>query len=319
MKIVFLDAKSVGDDVDMSGLKKLGELIQYDFTVEQEVAERVKDADVIIVNKVPINRNNICDARNLKIVCVTATGTNNLDKEYLQEHNIEWRNVAGYSTESVAQHTFAMFFYLFEKLRYYDDYVKQEKYVNDSQFTHFANVFHELDKKVWGIVGMGTIGQRVASIAKSFGCKVIYYSTSGKNNQPDYERVNWETLLKESDVVSVHAPLDENTKDLMNYEAFLKMKDTALFLNLGRGAIVVEEDLAKALEENIIAGAGLDVLRAEPMSPDNPLIKIKDSNKLIITPHIGWASAESRTRVIDIITAQLEEYIKNEKISVSGR
>ena len=176
-------------------------------------------------------------------------------------------------------------------------------------FTHFSNVFHELYGKTWGIIGLGNIGRRVAEIAKLFGCRVIYYSTSGRNNNADYERVSFEELLARSDVVSVHAPLDENTKGLMNYNAFSKMKKSAIFLNLGRGPIVVEQDLADALNEGLITAAGLDVLSVEPMSRTNPLGQIKDSEKLIITPHIAWASVEARTRLMEIICNQIKEYM----------
>lgn len=309
MKIVFLDAKTIGDDIDMSGFDALGDVVKYNFSTPEEALERTKDADVVIINKVEINEKSIGNADHLKLVCVTATGTNNLDKEYLAKRGIEWRNVAGYSTETVAQHTFALLFFLMEKLSYYDAYVKSEKYVGDVMFTHFSNVFHELYGKTWGIVGLGNIGRRVAEIAKLFGCRVIYYSTSGKNSNPNYERVTLDTLLAQSDIVSVHAPLDENTKGLMNYEAFSKMKKSAIFLNLGRGPIVVEQDLANALNEGLIAAAGLDVLSVEPMSVDNPLRQIKDSEKLIITPHIAWASVEARTRLMDIICNQIKEYM----------
>lgn len=308
MKIVFLDAKTIGEDIDLSGFDKLGEVVKYGFSTPEEARERTKDADVVVLNKVNINEASIGEAKNLKLVCVTATGTNNLDKEYLASRGIEWRNVAGYSTETVAQHTFALLFYLLEKMHYYDQYVKSERYIGDTTFTHFANVFHEISGKTWGIIGLGNIGRRVADIAKLFGCRVIYYSTSGKNNQEGYERVDFDTLLKESDVVSVHAPLDENTKDLMNAEAFAKMKSSAIFLNLGRGPIVVEKDLADALKRNVIAAAGLDVLSVEPMSPDNPLREIKDSERLIITPHIAWASIEARTRLMEMILGQIKEY-----------
>lgn len=308
MKIVFLDAKSIGDDIDLSGYDALGEVVKYDFSTVEETRERTKDADVIVLNKVEIKEESICDAKNLKLVCVTATGTNNLDKEYLAKRGIEWRNVAGYSTETVAQHTFAMLFYLMEKLAYYDKYVKEEHYIADTTFTHFAHVFHELNGMTWGIIGMGAIGRRVAELAKLFGCHVIYYSTSGKNNQADYERVEFDELLRKADIVSVHAPLNENTKDLMDAEAFSKMKKTAIFLNLGRGPIVVEEALANALEQGEIMAAGLDVLREEPMSESNPLKNIKDSEKLFITPHIAWASVEARTRLMEIILRQIREY-----------
>lgn len=310
MKIVFLDAKTIGDDIDLSGYDKLGEVVKYGFSTPEEARERTKDADVIVLNKVVIDEKSIGEAENLKLVCVTATGTNNLDKEYLAQRGIEWRNVAGYSTETVAQHTFALLFYLMEKLRYYDDYVKTEKYVGDVTFTHFAKVFPELSGKTWGIIGLGAIGRRVADIAGMFGCRVIYYSTSGKNSQPGYERVDFDTLLAESDIVSVHAPLDENTQGLMNAEAFAKMKSSAIFLNLGRGPIVVEADLADALNNGTIAAAGLDVLSVEPMRGDNPLRTIKDSERLIITPHIAWASVEARTRLMKIIEGQIKEYFQ---------
>ena len=308
MKIVFLDVKTIGEDIDLSGFSALGEVIKYDFSTSEQARERTRDADVIILNKVEVNEASIGEAKNLKLVCVTATGTNNLDKEYLAKRGIAWKNVVGYSTETVAQHTFALLFYLFEKLNYYDNYVKSEKYVGDVSFTHFDHVFHELNGKTWGIIGLGNIGRRVADIAKLFGCRVIYYSTSGKNNQPGYERVEFDELLAQSDIVSVHAPLTDETKDLMDAEAFSKMKSSAIFLNLGRGPIVVEKDLADALDDGVIAAAGLDVLSVEPMQEDNPLRRIKDSEKLIITPHIAWASVEARTRLMQIILEQVKSF-----------
>ncbi|MCI7242911.1 MAG: D-2-hydroxyacid dehydrogenase [Lachnobacterium sp.] len=308
MKIVFLDAKTIGDDIDLSGYEALGEVVKYGFSTAEEAAERTKDADVLIINKVEINEKSIGAAEHLKLVCVTATGTNNLDKEYLAKRGIAWRNVAGYSTESVAQHTFALLFYLLEKLRYYDDYVKTEKYVGDVTFTHFAKRFHQLSGMTYGIIGFGNIGRRVADIAKLFGCHVIYYSTSGKNSQVGYERVGFDELLTQSDIVSIHAPLDENTRGLMNKEAFAKMKSSAILLNLGRGPIINEADLADALEQGQIAAAGLDVLSVEPMQENNPLRQIKDSEKLLITPHIAWASVEARTRLMEIILGQIKDF-----------
>lgn len=309
MKLVFLDTKTIGEDIDLSAYDALGEVVKYGFSTLEEIPERVKDADVLIVNKIAINEQTIGTAKNLKLVCVTATGTNNLDKEYLKKRGIAWRNVAGYSTESVTQHTFALLFYLLEKIRYYDDYVKDEKYINDTVFTHFAEHFNEVNGKTWGIIGLGTIGRRVADIAKAFGARVIYYSASGSPAQEGYEQVDFETLLTTSDIVSVHAPLNEYTKDLMDREAFAKMKKTAIFLNLGRGPIVVEQDLYEALESGEIAAAGLDVLCEEPMSETNPLAKIKDSKKLIITPHIAWASVEARNRLMQIIAGQIREFL----------
>ncbi len=308
MKIVFLDVKTIGEDIDLSGYDALGEVVKYGFSAPDEIPERIKDADVIILNKAPINEQTIGSAQNLKLVCVTATGTNNLDKEYLAKQGIEWRNVAGYSTESVAQHTFALLFYLLEKLAYYDSYVKEERYVNDTIFTHFAEHFTQIHGKTWGIIGLGNIGRRVADIAKAFGANVVYYSTSGKNNQDGYTRVDFETLLRTSDIVSVHAPLTEATEGLLNQEAFVLMKPTAILLNLGRGAIVNEQDLLDALNNHEIAAAGLDVLCMEPMSPDNPLLALKDSTRLLITPHIAWASVEARTNLMNIILGQIKEW-----------
>ena len=315
MKIVFLDVKTIGEDIDLSGFERFGEVVKYGFSSPEEARVRTRDADVIILNKVVINEQSIGEAEHLKLVCVTATGTNNLDKEYLEKRGIEWRNVAGYSTETVAQHTFALLFFLMEKLSYYDAYVKSERYIGDTIFTHFENVFHELSGKTWGIIGLGAIGHRVADIAKLFGCRVIYYSTSGKNNQPGYQRVDFDTLLKESDIVSVHAPLTAETEGLMNKAAFDRMKKSAIFLNLGRGPIVVEADLADALERGSIAAAGLDVLTIEPMSPSNPLRRIKDSDRLLITPHIAWASIEARTRLMKIIESQINDFLNDREVT----
>lgn len=308
MKIVFLDAKTIGDDIDLSTYDTLGEVVKYSFSQPEEVPERAADADVLIVNKIRIDEAAVGRADHLKLVCVTATGTNNLDKDYLERRGIAWRNVADYSTQSVAQHTFAMLFFLLEKLRYYDDYVKEGRYINDTVFTHFAEHFYELKGKTWGIIGLGNIGRRVAAIAEAFGAEVIYTSPSGSAPQEGYHQVDLDTLLAESDIISVHAPLNQYTENLINENALKKMKKTCIFLNLGRGPIVNERDLADALMQGEIAAAGLDVLCQEPMSSDNPLMAIKDSRKLFITPHIGWASVESRTRLMDIIFHQIKEF-----------
>lgn len=310
MNIVFLDADTIGRDIDLSMFEKSGHVTVYGFSSKEEMRERAADADVLILNKMQADAYTLEKASHLKLICVTATGTNNLDKNYLAQRNIEWRNVAGYSTECVTQHTFAMLFYLLEKLAYYDNYVKSEAYVNNTTFTHFSNVFHELYGMTWGIIGLGAIGRRVAQIAAAFGCHVIYFSTSGKNDNPDYSRVSFDDLLSCSDIVSVHAPLTEKTEGLMNRSAFQKMKKSAVFLNLGRGPIVVEQDLADALLAEELAAAGLDVLSAEPMHPDNPLKSIKDSGRLLITPHIAWAGVETRRRLMETVCQQIQTFFK---------
>lgn len=308
MKIVFLDAKTIGDDIDLSAYDTLGEVVKYSFSQPEEVPERAADADVLIVNKIRIDEAAVGRAEHLKLVCVTATGTNTLDKDYLERRGIAWRNVADYSTQSVAQHTFAMLFFLLEKLRYYDDYVKEGRYINDTVFTHFAEHFYELKGKTWGIIGLGNIGRQVSAIAEAFGAEVIYTSPSGSAPQEGYHQVDLDTLLAESDIISVHAPLNQYTENLINKNTLKKMKKNCIFLNLGRGPIVNEQDLADALMQGEIAAAGLDVLCQEPMSSGNPLMAIKDSRKLFITPHIGWASVESRTRLMDIIFHQIKEF-----------
>ena len=308
MKLVFLDVKTIGEDIDLSMFDDIGEVIRYSYSSEEEIPERVKDADVIIVNKVLINEKTIYSADRLKLVCVTATGTNILDKDYLEKRGIAWRNVAGYSTESVAQHTFSMLFYLLENMRYYDEYVRNGAYVNDTSFRHFERNFHELHSMTWGIIGLGNIGRRVAEIARAFGAEIIYYSASGAEPQEGYTQVDLDTLLSRSDIVSVHAPLNEYTEGLMDEAAFKKMKKNAVFLNLGRGKIVVEEALAEALKEGRIRAAGLDVLAQEPMSDQSALLEFRESDRLLITPHVGWASVESRTRLMKIIAGQIREF-----------
>lgn len=313
MKIVFLDASTVGKDIDLSQFRELGEFFTYDFTLFEEIPNRVADADIIITNKCIINEQSVGSASKLKLVCVTATGTNTLDKDYLKSRGITWRNVANYSTESVAQHTFAMLFYLLEKLNYYDRYVKDGLYANDTSFTHFAEHFHEISGMTWGIIGLGNIGKRVADIAKAFGANVIYYSTTGKNVQEGYTRVTLDTLLTSSDIISIHAPLSPETEGLVDGDALKKMKSNALLLNVGRGAIIAEKDLAYALENHQIAAAELDVLQEEPMNPNSPFLRIQDSKRLLITPHIAWASTEARIRLMDMVFQNIKEFLDVKK------
>lgn len=308
MKLVFLDKKTIGEDIDFSPFRKLGDVVEYDFTLPEEVPERAADADVLIVNKIPVNEQTIHTASHLKLVCVTATGTNNLDKAYLDRRGIAWRNVAGYSTDSVAQHTFAMLFYLLEHLRYYDEYVKDRRYLNDTMFTHFARHFHQISGMTWGIIGLGAIGRKVADLAAVFGADVLYYSASGRDPQDGYRQVDLDTLLSQSDIISVHAPLNEYTENLLDPAAFQKMKSNAILLNLGRGPIIDETALADALKNGQIAAAGLDVLSEEPMRASSPLLEILDHDNLLITPHIGWASVEASTRLMQIIAEQIREF-----------
>ncbi len=298
-KIVMLERKSVGDDVDVSALEQLGELVVYDYSDAENTPERIRDADVVIVNKVPMNEQTLGEAGKLRFIAATATGTNIFDMDYCRRRGIQVANVTDYSTYSVAQHTFAMLFYVLEKLPYYDDYVKSGGYCGSPLFTHLDQRFWQIRGKVWGIIGLGNIGREVARIAGAFGCKVIYYSTSGKNSNGEYKRVELDELLRQSDIISIHAPLNAATENLMDREKFQKMKKSAILLNLGRGPIINEADLADALEAGELAGAGLDVLCREPMDPDCPLRRLAGDGRLLITPHIAWASVEARQLVVD--------------------
>ena len=313
MKILILDAATFGEDIDISKFNELGEVTVYAKSTKKEALERLEavNPDAVITNKVVIGNDEMQAAPNLKIILEAATGYNNI--ECARTLRIKVANVAGYSTMSVVQHTFALFFYLYEKMRYYDDYVKSGEYSKSTIFTNFSNVFGELAGKTWGIVGLGHIGSRVADAARAFGCKVVYYSASGNTYDTEYEKVDLDTLLKESDIISIHAPLNQYTKDLFNYENLKKMKKSAYLINVGRGPIVNDADLAKALNEGEIAGAGLDVLTTEPMPADNPLLAIKDSNKLVITPHNAWATYEARVRLLDEIYNNLNSFINGEE------
>lgn len=309
MEIVFLETISLGDDINLDRFDELGHVTKYRDTPVELVPERVKDADVVVINKIPMNEKTLAGVSHLKLVAVTATGMDNIDRAYTDSHGILSANVAGYSTEAVAQHTFALMFYVLHKLAYYDHYVKSGAYCTSAQFSHFEQKFSELDGKTWGIVGMGAIGKRVASHAQEFGCNVIYYSTSGKNTDQLYERVDFEELLKRSDLISVHAPLNPDTRKLFDRAAFEKMKKSAIFINVARGAIVDQEALTWALQENKIAAAALDVLDGEPMREDNPLRQIQDSGKLIITPHIAWAPKETRERLLDGVYENIKKIL----------
>lgn len=311
MKVVALEIKNVGEDVNTNMFNQFGEFVSYFTSKPDEIEERCKDADAIIINKLPINESTVGNLDKLKIVLVTATGFDNLDVDYLKKRGIAVCNVKGYSTDSVVQHTFALLFYVYEKLRAYDDFVKSGEYSKIDIFTYFGEPFYELKGKVWGIVGLGEIGRGVAKVAQAFGCEVVYFSTSGKNSNSEYERVEFDELLRISDIVSIHAPLNDATKDLFNKDAFSKMKKSAVLINVGRGPIISSRDLTDALINDEIAAAALDVLEKEPMSADSPFYEIKDSRKLFITPHIAWATKEARQRLMMEVYRNLEAFINN--------
>ena len=309
MKIVVLERNSAGTDIDVSCYEQFGEVTYYPNTVAENTAERIKDADIIIANKAPLNETTMKDAPNVKLICLFATGYDNVDIAYCKSRGIKVANVVNYCTPAVAQHTLLLALMLTEKIAFYDQYVKSGTYSAQDRFSNFDRAFYDLNGKTWGIVGMGNIGRRVAGLAQAFGCRVIFYSASGKSTCTDYERVELDALLAQSNILSLHCPLSDRTRGLLNKDAFDKMKETAILINVARGPVVDTQALYDALISNRIAAAGLDVLEKEPMAKDNPLAQIKDSTKLIITPHMSWASVESRTKLVQEVYRNIEAFL----------
>ena len=313
MKIVVLERNSVGTDVSVSCLEEFGSLTCYPNTVTvEEVRERVKDADIIVANKTPMREESLKDAPNVKLICEFATGFDNCDLDYCKSRGIKVANVVDYSTAMVAQHTFTLALALSQKLFHYDNYVKSGAYAAQDRFSNFDVPFTELDGKTWGIVGMGNIGKRVARIATAFGCRVIFHSVTGKSTCTEYEQVDKDTLLAESDVLSLHCPLSDLSLNYIDREALKKMKKSAVLVNVARGPVVNNSDLYDALVAGEIQAAGLDVLEKEPLREENPLSKFKDSTRLIITPHLAWASVEARNRCVEGVYRNIEAFLRGE-------
>ena len=307
MNIVILDRKTLGLDIDMSIFDTLGSVKSYDITLPNETIQRLKDADIVITNKVVISKE-VMENTNLKLICISATGMNNVDLEYAKQKNIQVKNVAGYSSSSVVQLAFSMIFHFVQKLDYYKKYVDGGNWQKSEIFTHIDKPFFELDGKKVGIIGLGDIGRNFAKKASAFDCEVVYFSTSGKNSNSEYTRVELNELLSTCDIISIHCPLNENTKDLLNYANMKNIKDGAILLNLGRGGIINEADLAKIIDEKEIY-CGIDVVSVEPILESNPLLKVKNKDRLLLTPHIGWASVEARNRLVKMVAKNIEEFI----------
>lgn len=317
MKIVILERNSVGADVSVDCISDFGEVTAYANTVTmEEIRERVKDADVIIANKAPLREETLKDAPNVKLICEFATGFDNCDLAYCSSRGIKVTNVRDYCTGMVAQHTFALALALSEKLVHYDTYVKSGAYSAQDRFSNFDLPFLELEGKTWGIVGMGHIGRRVAQIAAAMGCRVIFYSVTGKSTCSDYKQVDKDTLLAESDFLSLHCPLSKLTEKLIDADALKKMKNTAVLINVARGKVVDNTALYHALVNGEIAGAGLDVVEEEPLKLSNPLSSLKDSTRLIITPHMAWASVEARTRCVWEAHENIAAFLRGEDRNV---
>ncbi len=308
-KIVILDAKTLGDDLDLSLLGRFGEIIRYETTEPSNTLERINDADIVITNKVVITEEMMGKTPRLKLICIAATGTNNIDLNGAKNKGIVVKNVAGYSTKSVVQHTFAMALYLLEKMSYYDNTVKSGTWTTSKLFTDVSKPFYEIAGKQWGIIGLGAIGSEVAKIATAFGADVCYYSTSGQNLQSGYPHKALDLLLRECDIISIHAPLNEATENLLNTKNLSLIKNEAILLSLGRGGIINETDLAQELEKRKIY-AGLDVIAKEPIQTDNPLMHIHAQERLLITPHIAWTSIEARKKLLEGIVENIQTFLE---------
>lgn len=307
-KIVFLDADTVGNDVSLEPIGKLGNLVTYPYTAPEDVFGRIRDCEVLIVNKVIIGKQQIDAAPNLKLICVAATGTNNIDIPYANSKGIPVKNAVGYSTESVVQVTFAMALQLVGQMPYFDGAVKSGNYSRGTSFTDVTRCFWELKGKKYGIIGLGNIGSRVAEIATAFGMEVVYSPTSGKAHSDKYKALPLEELLQTCDVISIHAPLNERTNNLLTYDKLQLMKPSAYLINMGRGGIINEADLVRILDENRIAGAGVDVFTKEPLPADSPFLHLKDPSKIVLTPHIGWASREARICLVGKIAENISAF-----------
>ena len=304
MKIVLLDTLTFGES-DLSAFNALGEVRVYETTSVDETRERVINTEVIVTNKVVITKEIMQSTPSLKLICVAATGMNNIDLDSAKELGIEVENVAGYSTDSVIQHTFSMLFYLMGHSRYYDEVVKDGPYSRSLIFTDVSQPFFEVKDKKWGIIGLGSIGHGVANIAKAFGAEVSYYSTSGVNRNEEFQRANLDTLLESCDIITIHAPLNDKTNNLLDYEELSKCKEGSIILNLGRGGIVNEEAVARIIDEKNIS-FGLDVLAKEPMIQNHPLLSVKNLDNLYVTPHIAWTSVEARETLIASIVENIK-------------
>lgn len=310
-QIVILDVETLGEDLDLSPLEKFGDVTKYKNSTIDETLERIQNAHIVISNKVVLTEEMMMKAPKLELICIAATGMNNVDLEAAKKLNIVVKNVAGYSTQSVVQHTFAMLFYLLEHMKYYDDVVQTGLWTISGLFTDVSHPFHEIAGKKWGIIGMGTIGKEVAKVATAFGATVSYYSTSGNNTDTGYISQPLDVLLSTSDIVSIHAPLNDKTYALINETNLPLLKEKAVLLNLGRGGIINETDLAYELDRREIY-AGLDVLEKEPIDMQNRLMQIEHKERLLITPHIAWTSIEARKKLLEGIVTNIKSFLKEQ-------
>lgn len=312
MKIVFLDEYTV-DNTDLSPIRDLGDYTGYENTLPEQIIERCKGAEVVVTNKSPLKADAISALPDLRLICVAATGMNNIDLAAAEKAGIAVRNAVDYSTHVVAEQTLGSALALLRQTIFFDNYVKSGEYSAAERLFNYERPTYQLHGKKWGVIGLGNIGRRVAELATAFGCEVSYFSTSGKNNNEDYTRRTLDDLLRDSDIVSIHAPLSSETYHLIDYHQLSLMKKSAIIINVARGGIINEEGLTRALNDNLIMGAALDVYSTEPLPADNPLFKVQDKYKLLLTPHSAWATKESLKILIDKVAENIRQYNETQK------
>ena len=305
MKITVLDAKTLGDDLSLEPLMELGECEIYPSTEKEDVASRIKDCDVVVLNKVKLDETNLCGAKNLKLICVAATGYDNIDVNYCKIHNIGVCNVVGYSSHSVALVTVSTVLSLFAHLGEYSSFVKNGEYTESGVANRLTPVYHELYGKTWGIIGFGNIGKEVGQVAKAFGCKVLVNKRTPMEN---YNCVDLDTLCKESDIITIHTPLNQFTKGLVGRDQLQAMKKDVVLVNEARGAVTDEEEVAKAISNGEIGAFGSDVYSVEPFGKDHPFYRIKDMSNVLLTPHMAWGAYEARVRCLGEIVENIKAF-----------
>ncbi len=313
MKLVFLDAGTLYGHPSLSTLlAPFGEVHLFATTSQEEVQERIQRAEIVLINKVVLNEAIFAQSPSLRLVCVTATGMNNIDTLAAEKRGIQVKNAAHYSTHSVAQTTFAMALHLLMKLSLQDHFVRHN-YIHHPFFTHLDPSFSELRGKTWGIIGLGNIGKQVARIAEAFGSQVQYHSPSAQNKVAAYPHASLEELMATSDIISLHSPLNTFTQHLIGEKELRLCKPTALLINVARGGIVSEQALADALDQDFLAGAGVDVYSAEPILPSNPLLHLQKKEKLALTPHMAWGSLEAREALLRIVCENIRSYLAGKR------
>ena len=310
MNIVVLDAATLGGDLDLSPLQEIGTVYAWPGTPVEEIPARIAEADIIISNKLKLNRDNLAQADRLKLICVCATGFDCIDVEYCRERGIGVCNVPGYSTESVSQLTLAMALSLMGHLQEYRSHVHTGAYTNGGVANCLTPVWHEIAGKTWGVIGGGNIGQRVAGLAEAFGCKVLMCR---RQADPKYPTVDVDTLCRTADIISVHVPLNEETRGMIGADQIALMKKDAILINVARGLVADEEALTCAIEEDRIGGLGVDVFSVEPFGAEHPYTRILDRDNVLLTPHTAWGAIETRTRCLNIVADNIKVWRKGEK------